>query len=271
VGGEWTRDAQVRALSGAEEEFLAGHGADLLPAERTTELLARCVERIGPMEAGPETVLDLTLGDREALLLQIRRLTFGDRLDAVVACPSAECGAPMDLELSVGDLLVAPYSNDGEWREASVEAGNAQHTVRYRVPTGADQVDAARMATDLPAAARLVLDRCVRAVSEGGAEPLAELPDELAEVLAGVLAGGDPQAELILSLTCPECGTRFQVLFDAGDYLFRETAAQRNRLFEEVHELALHYHWSEAEIMAMPTGKRRHYLELLAETARRGG
>jgi phage FluMu protein gp41 len=112
VGGEWTRDVRLRALSGAEEEFLAGHGAELLPAERTTELLARCVERIGPLEAAPQTVLGLTVGDREALLLQIRRLTFGDRLDAVVACPSAECGEQMDLELSVRDLLVEPYSNE---------------------------------------------------------------------------------------------------------------------------------------------------------------
>jgi hypothetical protein len=263
VGGEWTRDVRLRALSGAEEEFLAGHGAELLPAERTTELLARCVVRIGPLEAAPETVLGLTVGDREALLLQIRRLTFGDRLDAVVACPSAECGERMDLELSVRDLLVEPYSNETDWQEASVEAGKLRHTIRYRVPTGADQVAAARMAADLPAAARLVLDRCVRAVVEGEPEPLAEVPEELAEALTGLLASGDPQAELVLSLTCPVCGAGFRVLFDAGDYLFRELGAREDGLYDEVHQLALHYHWSEAEIMAMPTGKRRRYLELL--------
>lgn len=36
------------------------------------------------------------------------------------------------------------------------------------------------------------------------------------------------------------------------------------RLYEEVHVLALHYHWSEAQILALSTLKRRRYLALLA-------
>ena len=271
VGGEWTRDVRLRALSGAEEEFLAAHAEGLLPAERTTELLARCVCRIGPEEASPETVLELTLGDREALLLEIRRLTFGDTVDAVVACPSPDCVERMDLELSVRDLLVDPYSIDGDWREATVEAGATRHRIRYRVPTGADQLAAVRMADDLPAAARLVLERCVQSVGDGEPVPLTEVSEELADALADLLADGDPQAELVLSLTCPECDTDFRLLFDVGDYLFRELAAQQDRLLEEVHQLALQYHWGEAEIMAMPTGKRRRYLELLGDAVQHGG
>jgi hypothetical protein len=38
----------------------------------------------------------------------------------------------------------------------------------------------------------------------------------------------------------------------------------RERLYEEVHVLALHYHWAEAAILALPTTKRRRYLALLA-------
>jgi hypothetical protein len=35
-------------------------------------------------------------------------------------------------------------------------------------------------------------------------------------------------------------------------------------LYEEVHHLAFHYHWSEREILDMPRAKRRRYLALLA-------
>ena len=38
----------------------------------------------------------------------------------------------------------------------------------------------------------------------------------------------------------------------------------RERFYEEVHVLALHYHWSEAQILALPATKRRRYLALLA-------
>jgi hypothetical protein len=78
----------------------------------------------------------------------------------------------------------------------------------------------------------------------------------------------DSQAELILSLTCPVCGHVFPALFDAAAFFFQELHARADRLYREVHVLALNYHWSEAEIIAMSTRKRQLYLDLLSETAR---
>jgi hypothetical protein len=37
-----------------------------------------------------------------------------------------------------------------------------------------------------------------------------------------------------------------------------------DRLYQEVHVLALHYHWSERSILALPAAKRQRYLGLLA-------
>jgi hypothetical protein len=39
-------------------------------------------------------------------------------------------------------------------------------------------------------------------------------------------------------------------------------------LFEEVHALALHYHWSEREILAMAPSRRERYIALLADALR---
>ena len=38
----------------------------------------------------------------------------------------------------------------------------------------------------------------------------------------------------------------------------------QDRLYEEVHYLALHYHWAEQAILRLPRGKRQRYLGLLA-------
>jgi hypothetical protein len=35
-------------------------------------------------------------------------------------------------------------------------------------------------------------------------------------------------------------------------------------LYQELHLLALHYHWAEADLLRMPSSKRRRYLRLLA-------
>jgi hypothetical protein len=80
------------------------------------------------------------------------------------------------------------------------------------------------------------------------------------------MAERDPQAELTLNLSCPECGHDFSALFDTASYFFQELAGRTRYLYQEVHLLAFYHHWSEAEIMSMPSQRRRQYLEILGET-----
>src|SRR6266536_530602 len=234
---------QLRPLTGFDESAVA-EAVQAMPAERTTALLSRCVLRLGGRdEVGPEDVRRLTVGDREALLLHVRGTTFGERLQCVVGCPAEGCGEKLDLELSIRDLLLPPY--------ATAEEVYERDGCRFHLPTGADQEAAARLADDLEAAVALLLERCV----EAGA-PARDLSPVMAEL--------DPQAELVLTLACPACGDEFEVPFDAGDFLARELAGARD-LERDVHRLALHYHWSEPEILALTVDRRRRYLELLAE------
>jgi hypothetical protein len=265
-GGVWRgealcRDATVRAMTGADEEFLAACGR-LLPAERTTALLTRCMVALG--ERSPVSVDDvrsLTVGDREALLLWIRRLTLGDRIESVVSCPAASCGEAIDVSISVGDLLLPPYDQPGPWFEASVEEGGSQKRVRFRAVNGADQEEAARAAqAGVETAGDLLARRCVQGLS--GEE---SVTPELRQALSRLLTEVDPQAEITLHITCPACDHRFAVLLDAGSYLGSEALARSTSLFREVHLLAFHYHWSEADIFAMTPSRRRRYLDLLAE------
>jgi hypothetical protein len=247
------RDAELRPLTGEDEAWLLDLGRALLPAQRATLLLARCLTRLGGLSpVPPEAVRALTVGDREALLLHLRRLTLGETIPCVLRCPAPGCGEKMDLDLRVADLLVPPAAEAEEWHEAVFDGCR----VRFRRPTGADQEDAAGLAhTDLEAAVGLLLRRCVEGTVNG---VVAErLPDLLSEL--------DPQAELTLELACPVCGHELSTVFDAGGHVVQELLAQGLRLYREVHLLAFHYHWSEREILALPGRKRRLYLDLLSE------
>jgi hypothetical protein len=271
--GRCYREAALRPLVGEDEAFLLEAGAALLPAAWTTAVLARCLARLGPPgPVTPEAVRSLAVGDREALLLHLRRLTAGERLPCVLACPAAGCGAPMDLDLRAGDLLLPPYPEAPPVRETTMTEDGTTWRIAFRLPTGADQEAAAELArADSGAAAAALLRRCVVGVtSESGAA--GELPVGAAERLAALMAEQDPQAELLLSLTCPACGHAFTALFDTASYLMQEVARRGRQLYREVHSLAFHYHWGEGEIMAMPARKRQLYLELLAEAlAERAG
>ena len=69
-----------------------------------------------------------------------------------------------------------------------------------------------------------------------------------------------------MNLSCPACRSSFDTLFDAADFFHREIWQKSDELHREIHFLAIHYHWSEADILALPRQKRHLYQRLLAET-----
>lgn len=251
----WTREAWIRPLTG-HDELLVADWAGLPRARVVSELLARLVVRLGSVESpGLASMRALTAGDRASLLLHARRATFGSRLDAVVACSS--CGEALDVALEVGDLLVPPVPAP----KADYAVRCAGHSLRVRPIDGRDLERAGSAADDLAGIAAL-LSGCVLASEP----PLPDgpWPDALVAELSAALARLDPQAELGLLATCPECGNAVESRVDAADVLLRELGYERARLDYDVHCLATGYHWSESAILELPRERRRRYADWVA-------
>ncbi len=276
-GGFWNegvryRQAELRPLNGHDESLLVEVRKSAPPAQLATFLLSRCVSRLGnlsPVRA--EHMRDLAVGDREALLLQLRGATLGERMQCVVQCPAAECGEKMDLELRVSDLLVPAYEQWQQEYESVVDSKEGPYRVQFRLPTGRDVEAAVPLAhQDVEAAEEFVLRRCITRLSQecpadNSASLSGPLPKEIKQTLAGLMEKLDPQAELMFSLVCPSCRANFQICFDPASYLLHEIMAEKEQLYRQVHLLGFHYHWSEPDIMAMTPSKRKLYLRLLAE------
>jgi hypothetical protein len=151
-------------------------------------------------------------------------------------------------------------------REIAITTDSGRWRVQCRLPNGADQEVAARMARSDPAAAAdLILKRCVAGVTgaNGEAIPLEASLTALHRPLAEAFLALDPLAQMTLVMRCPACGADITALFDAASF-FLPRLVRGNGIFTEVHRLARAYHWSEAEILALPMARRRHYLGLLA-------
>jgi hypothetical protein len=263
VDGRHCREVCLRGLTGRDEEYLNDTPPAATATERATDLLARCVLRMeGRREVTREAVAGLVAGDREALIWHLRRLTLGERLQTTLDCPAEDCGKPMDLTLDLSDLLQPPYA-DPRQEYASEREGLR---IRFRLPTGLDLEQVCRgQIEDEEAAAERLLARCILGVWDGE-RMLEDRPSDLSGPIPALMEELDPQAELLLDVACPECGRTFTALLDAADYLLRETAVPGDDLYHQVHSLALHYHWSEAEILGLSPVKRRRYLELLSES-----
>lgn len=257
--GELVRELRLSPVAAEDHAFLLDTAGSITSHERANALLERCLD-----EEHPATlVASLTAGDREALLLHLRRLTLGNSLECVLSCTA--CDEPMELAMRVGDLLVAPYEEPRPSYEVTIEAPDPI-SARFRLPRVADLREAAQGSDTDPDA--MALDLLTRCVSDAGRSAIDDPGPEMRAAVAAAMAERDPQAEIELNLTCPSCSTEFSSVFDTATFLLRELDARASTLFEEVHALALHYHWSEREILAMAPSRRERYIALLADALR---
>jgi hypothetical protein len=242
--------ASLRGLTGREEEWL-GEASGVPSARKVTFVLSSCVTALDGEAVDEQRIRRMLVGDRDYLMLELRRLTLGDDVVAVVACPA--CQASMDVEFRVSGVPVERRPQSAEWHEG--ECG-----VRFRLPAGGDQE--AILGLDAKAAEGAMLSRCV-AHDEG-----ASLTAEQQGALIAEMEREAPRVDLELDLTCPECHHRFLLPFDTTAFFFEELRVKRGQLLREVHTLAFYYHWSEADILALGRRRRHAYLRLLDESLR---
>jgi predicted RNA-binding Zn-ribbon protein involved in translation (DUF1610 family) len=203
---------------------------------------------------------ELSVGERDEALLQLRRALFGPRVTGVVECP--HCGVNLDVEFSLDELRQALGGRRVAARSgAEIESG--EWRISFRLPNCGD-LTALTGARNVREARRVLLERCVIEAREG-ARPASpeELPEEVAERIAEEMAQLDPWADLRLAIKCGACGGEAETPFDIASYLWTEFEAWAGRMLREVHSLALAYGWSERDILAMGAARRRAYLALV--------
>jgi hypothetical protein len=208
--------------------------------------------------ASPKTLACLPIGQRDARLLTVREQIFGPRLESVGDCPV--CGGVVELTLDASELRSVCDREAGNG--AAHQAAIAGCEIAFRLPVSHD-LTAIQDCGDVAVARLMLAERCiVHARRDGAAVRPGDLPDPVLDELAARMAVLDPGAEIDLSLLCPYCGHRWQVLFEIGTFLWTELAAQAKRLLREIAALARVFGWSEAEVLALSATRRQIYLEL---------
>jgi hypothetical protein len=122
---------------------------------------------LGPAlpEARPSDLAALSVGERNAHLLALRRNIIGPTMQAIVKCPV--CGEPLEFEQRIDELLDGYAPPAG--REFDFVSGD--HEVRYRLLTSDDLAFAASRGGE-PEAHRSLIARALVSASHAG-EPIA--------------------------------------------------------------------------------------------------
>lgn len=241
----------MQALSAARILDLWGQGYHLHPVDKALLILSHaCPEYSWDQLAG------LSLGRRDALLIQLRELTFGDTLDACAECP--RCQEGLEFSCSTRPLLVDSATDPVVEKSLTIDG----HELRLRCPDSRDAAAVAACA-DLDAARDLLVTRCVRhATHTGGRTSEEGLPEAIQPAISKALAEIDPQAEILFDLNCSACGHLWQSAFDIVGYFWAEIQGRARRLLQQVDILARRYGWTERDVMALSNTRRSLYLQM---------
>ena len=167
VGDKTITEVEVRELTGEDEERLAKAKTSSDPTKFYQTLLECGTVDIGGKD--PEDVTPgMLVGDREALLLGIRKATYGPEIElGEVYC--VECDEAFEGSIDVDDIPIRPLKGETTFEVKLRKGGKAQ----VRLPVGADQMAAVKD-PGLTESERnsLVLSRCVVTIAENGGEPM---------------------------------------------------------------------------------------------------
>jgi hypothetical protein len=233
----------MRPLSAAELMYHWETGLQQSLLDRSLGLLATACA------ADPEQIAALSIGERDARLLQLREWIFGSRLLNMAYCP--HCAEQVEWETSVQQLRLQPSLQSDTLSSRSLETSG--YTIHYRLPNTLDICAAYTNAAAL-------LQRCILEVQPAGT---ASLPDHVTAALMQRMSDEDPQADIRMLLSCPACQHQWEALFDIASYLWAEVHQWALRLLQEVSLLARAFGWSEKDILNMSAQRRKLYLEML--------
>jgi hypothetical protein len=217
--GEVIKTAEVRELTGIDEEAIAKASTT---GKALNVLLQRGLVKIGSRDATIEDLDKLLSGDRDAILIGVRRITFGDTLDLSIVCGNcAESqDVSIDLEVDVPTKTLNDPAADRTWR---VETKKGYVTVT--LPTGLTQKKLLENAEKTSAEINtLLLSGCVLSVNDvpsmGASTVLNLSMSDRTKIIESILDRNPGPRLGEVKKTCKACGEAIALPLSLVD-LFR--------------------------------------------------
>ena len=226
TGGKWETEAEVRELTGADEEALARFKD---PVDFFDGVLVYGTARIGSTNLTgmsfperQEILVQLLVGEREQLFMHITRVTYGNDKLITHNCPS--CSMELETTLLISEDIKFPtMENPHSMSETMVTSKG--HVLTYRLATGSDQLSVLkRKGASIAEQNTLMISECVMEVDGK------QIVDRMANArnlsmgdrrkLLDLLTEKQPSPNLNVITPCSSCGFEMVIPLTWGD-IFR--------------------------------------------------
>lgn len=231
--GRLHKTAVLRKMTGHEEALLADRKMRQNGGRLVSELLANCLVRLGDLSPVSRQIIgQLTSPDRNYLLMELRKITFGNEMETSYVCPS--CSEITTLVQDLDELPVHRLNGEGpqpivvELEDGYADKGGEVYTsMVFRLPTGTDEEKIAN-ATRENASTGLnaLLVRCLVAVGDMpdnrrealGTRLLTDLTMSDRRRIERTFRYDMPGVDMSREVRCDNCGRQFQATLDLTSF-----------------------------------------------------
>src|SRR4051812_3165236 len=213
--GELVTKAVVRELNGEDEEALAKSPN---PARTIATVLERGTVSVGTEPSSPHLLRSLLTGDRAALLIGIRSITYGNELDSSIFCPT--CNEYLEITVHLDTDIPIRKLDDPYKRKFEIELRKGKAEVV--LPDGFVE-ESVLEAQKLTVAEQntLLLSKCVKTINGRpitGTAPVAKLGIQDRRKILNFLNEKSPGPQFgEVTVKHEQCGNEVPVLISAGD------------------------------------------------------
>lgn len=228
----YQRSAVLRKMCGYDEELLFDES--LNAGRFVTELLGNCLVKLGDqIEVDVDMVSKLYTADRNYLLLELQRITFGSEVETSYVCPS--CSSGISIVENLKEVVVNRVETDEPISEISLtledgyfdRENNHHRDLSLTLPRGVDEEFVAPLAAKDPLKAQdALLLRCISKFGElsrntldsYGIKILRELTMGDRRAMRQSLSRNVPGVDLRRQIHCGSCGHAFEGTMDVSNF-----------------------------------------------------
>lgn len=220
--GMLVKTARVRELNGFDEEKLARLNATKNPGVFVTELLLVGVEELGGDKPTRQQLQSLLIGDRDALLLGVRRATYGSDVEFTLDCEGCNEKSTVTVDITT-DVEVVKL-DDPLLRVFSVDLRHGSARVQLMNGVVQESVGDLPSTSTMPELNTLLLQKCVielNGVPISSGDDIRNLSASDRATLVDFITEHAPGPKLgEVKIPCATCGREYPAPLHIGN-LFR--------------------------------------------------
>ena len=222
------RKVSLRKMTGQEEALLADKKLRQNGAKLITEVLANCVRRLGDIAPVTRQIISqLSSPDRNFLLLELRKVTFGQELESTYVCPS--CAGHTTMTQDLEDLplrrLNGEYTKEiaVELEDGYEDKGELYTMMVFRLPCGEDEErTASTVKENASQGMNALLTRCLTSLGSMptprrealGTKLISDLTMSDRARIERTMRAEMPGVDMTQQIQCENCGRSFQSSLD---------------------------------------------------------